>query len=83
MPRGFLSDGSGHGPSSSDEDVTVDVVLKRDLELSWGVMIPGQQRDDQMIWIPKGLSTLTGGEQPACKAKLTVPAWLATKKRLA
>lgn len=85
MPRGFLSEGSGRSRDSEDGDsgfVTVDVILKRDHELSWGVCKPGEMRNEEMLWLPKSLVTLTGGEQPACKAKVRLPVWLATKKGL-
>lgn len=81
--RGFLSEGSGRTRDSEDGDVgfvTVDVILKRDHELSWGVMIPGKQLNEDMLWLPKSLVTLTGGEQPACKARVRMPEWLALKK---
>jgi len=82
MTRGFLSEGSGRSRDSEGDEgsVTVDVILKRNMDLSWGVYGPGRPRE--MIWLPKSLVALTGGEQPKCEAKATMPAWLALKKGL-
>ena len=82
MTRGFLSDSPAQREGNDDSDsVTVDVILKRTLDLSFGVYRP----DDwgKMIWLPRSMVQMVGGEQPECKARCTLPAWMATKKGLA
>ena len=66
---------------SAGAEVTVEVILARDFDLSWGVYKP--ERHGEMIWLPKSLVRVAGGEQPKRQAKVTMPQWLAVKKRLA